>query len=291
VSAVVETIQLTKTFGRTQAVRAVSLHVGEGETFGFLGKNGAGKSTFIELVCGLLPPDDGEVVILGRRWRRVPPSARQHIGYVAQEPRFDPSSNADDLGRFIAPFYPTFDSRFFSTLLDLLSVPKKTRSDALSTGMRTRLALALALAHRPRLLILDEPTAGLDPLARHEFHALLLETARLSPRATFFSSHLIEDVQKLAQRVAIIDAGVVDFIGPLTALTEEVRAFPATARGELVSVGAVLGDKTRLLGVSLGPDEWVGRATPETWQRLGVPTRALSFEEALVAVIGRRRER
>jgi ABC-2 type transport system ATP-binding protein len=291
VSAVLETIRLTKTFGRTQAVRAVSLRVEEGETFGFLGKNGAGKSTFIELVCGLLPPDDGEVVILGRHWRRVPPSARQHIGYVAQEPRFDPSSNADDIGRFIAPFYPTFDSRFFSTLLDLLSVPKKTRSDALSTGMRTRLALALALAHRPRLLILDEPTAGLDPLARHEFHALLLETARLSPRATFFSSHLIEDVQKLAQRVAIIDAGVVDFIGPLSALTEEVRAFPATARGELVSVGAVLGDKTRLLGVSLGTDEWVGRATPEAWQRLGVPTRALSFEEALVAVIGRRRER
>ena len=288
---VLETVRLTKTFNGTPAVRGVSLRVEDGETFGFLGKNGAGKSTFIELVCGLLVPDDGEIALVGTRSRRVPASARRQIGYVAQEPRFEPSSNAIDLGRFVSSFYPTFDSHFFNTLLDLLSVPQKTRSDALSVGMRTRLALALALAHRPRLLILDEPTAGLDPLARHEFYALIVESARLSPRATFFSSHLLEDVQKLADRVAIIDAGVVGFVGPLAALTAEVRAFPSSLRVDVAGVGAVLGDTGRLLGVALQPDECVGSATPEAWQRLGVPTRALSFEEALVALLGRRRER
>lgn len=290
-SPILETIRLSRSFNGVPALRSISLHVNKGETFGFLGKNGAGKSTFIQSVCGLLEPDEGEVVLLGERWRSVPATARQRIGYVAQEPRFDPALNARELGRFVAPFYPTFDRRFFTDLLDLLSVPTERRSDALSTGMRMRLALALALAHRPPLLVLDEPTAGLDPLARHEFHALLKESARLSPRATFFSSHLVEDVQKMADRVGIVDGGALCFVGAPSALTNQVRAFPERARAEVAAVGAILGDPARLLGVTIQPDELVARASPEAWQRLGITTRLLTFEEALVAVIGRRRER
>jgi ABC-2 type transport system ATP-binding protein len=288
---VLETHQLTKAFGRTVAVRGVSLHIDAGETFGFLGRNGAGKSTFLQLVCGLLVPDAGEITLLGRRARSVPASARRDIGYVAQEPRFDPWMNAVALGRFVAPFFPGFDARFYDELLDLLGVPRGTRSEALSVGLRTRLALALALAHRPKLLVLDEPTAGLDPLARHEFHALLRETGRRNARATFFSSHLVEDVEKLADRVAIIHAGVLEFVGPFSLLTDEVRVFPQAARAAFVEDGALLGEAGRVVGLDVAPDELVGRASAQAWERLGVPARRLSFEDALVAVICGRRDR
>ena len=204
---VLETEGLCKSFGRHAAVVDVSVRIHEGETFGFLGENGAGKSTFIQMVTGILVPDRGSVSLLGHKATKVPSSWRAQIGYVAQEPRFDPWMNALELGAFIRPFFPGHDRALFSSLLQKLDVPTQQRIETLSVGQRARLAVAAALAHRPRLLILDEPTAGLDPLARRELHAILAATARENPRATFFSSHIVDDVLQLANRVGVLDGG------------------------------------------------------------------------------------
>lgn len=284
-ATVLETRRLTRRFGGQTAVRSVSLRIEEGESFGFLGRNGAGKSTFIQMVCGVIAPDDGDITLLGRTARAVPASWRQHIGYVAQEPRFDPWLTATGLGDFVAPFFPTWDRTFYRELLELLAVPDRQRIETLSVGIRARLALAVALAHRPRLLILDEPTAGLDPLARRDFHVLLARTAASHPRATVFSSHLIDDVERLAGRIGIIDHGALVYDGQLAGLGDEVRRFDAALRPSLPPEVAVLGPAEG------HPDQLVGRATDAVWEASGVEATPLAFEAALIAVLARQRER
>jgi len=283
---VLETRGLTRRYGGRAVVRSVSLRIEEGETFGFLGRNGAGKSTFIQMVCGVVAPDEGEIALLGRTARAVPASWRRDIGYVAQEPRFDPWMTATSLGDFMAPFFPTWDRTFYRELLDTLAVPDRQRIETLSVGVRARLALATALAHRPRLLILDEPTAGLDPLARRDFHALLERTAQSHPRATFFSSHLVDDVERLAGRIGIIDDGALLYQGRVDGLGDEVRRFDAALRGSLPPEVAVIGPTD-----GQHCQQLVGRASPEVWAATGVDATPLAFEAALIAVLAGKRER
>jgi ABC-2 type transport system ATP-binding protein len=284
-ATVLETRRLTRRFSGRTAVQSVSLRVEEGETFGFLGRNGAGKSTFIQMVCGVIAPDDGEITLLGRTAKAVPAAWLHHIGYVAQEPRFDPWLTATGLGDFVAPFFPTWDRAFYRELLEILTVPDRQRIETLSVGVRARLALAVALAHRPRLLILDEPTAGLEPLARRDFHVLLERTAASHPRATFFSSHLVDDVERLAGRIGIIDDGALMYQGPVAGLGDEVRRFDAASRPALPPGVATLGVANE------HPGMLVGRATPTVWATFGGEAIPLSFEDALVAMLGRKRER
>jgi ABC-2 type transport system ATP-binding protein len=304
--AVLETFGLGKSFGKKKAVVDVSLRLCEGETFGFLGENGAGKSTFVQMVCGVLAPDRGEVELLGRRARRVPSSWRALIGYVAQEPRFDPWMTAVELGGFIAPFFPGHDKAYFGSLLRRLDVPPQQRIETLSLGQRARLAVAAALAHRPRLLILDEPTAGLDPLARRELHALLLQTAAAHPRATFFSSHIVDDVLQLANRVGVLDGGALVYDGTPGDLAGAVRRVAAADRGLLPPEARVLADHGEFVVVQAGADAWRAFAATPVFAAYdaspddaGVvppppsprypPSTPLGFEEALLALLAARR--
>ena len=144
--------------------------VSQGEVYGLLGRNGAGKTTMLRILMGIVRPDAGTIELLGKRTKRVTVSLKQRIGYVSQEPMFYSWMTAEHLGRFVGSFYPTWDKQEFSRLLDALDVPKDRRAADLSGGTRSKLGLALARAPRPELLLLDEPTAGLDPVARREFH-------------------------------------------------------------------------------------------------------------------------
>ena len=216
-------------YGKVTALDGLSLTVRQGEMFGFLGRNGAGKTTTLKLLMGLLRPDSGEVSVLGQRVTRMSVTLKQRIGYVCQEPNFYPWMTADQLGSFVGSFYPSWDSPEYQRLLRLLDVPRDRRALEMSGGTRTKLGLALALAPRPELLLLDEPTAGLDPVARREFNDQLQALQREQGTTVMFSSHLVGEVEQLAQRVGIVQAGRCCFEGEVGSLRASVRRVVADA--------------------------------------------------------------
>jgi ABC-2 type transport system ATP-binding protein len=218
---------IRRRFGKVQALDGLSLTVNRGEVYGFLGRNGAGKTTAIRILMGIVRPDAGTIDLLGQRTKRVTVSLKQRIGYVSQEPMFYSWMTPSQLGRFVGSFYPTWDKGEFSRLLVALDVPEGRRAADLSGGTRSKLGLALALASRPELLLLDEPTAGLDPVARREFHDQLMLLQRERGTTVFFSSHLVGEVEQLAHRVGIVQAGRTRFEGDVAALRASVRRIVA----------------------------------------------------------------
>ncbi len=214
---------IVRRFGKVVALDGLSLSVRQGEVYGLLGRNGAGKTTALRVLMGIIRPDKGAIELFGTRTRRVTVPFKQRIGYVSQEPSFYSWMTATQLGRFVSSFYPRWDQHEFTRLLSALDVPAERRSGELSGGTRSKLGLALALAPRPELLLLDEPTAGLDPVARREFNDQLALLQRERGTTVMFSSHLVGDVEQLAQRVGIVQAGRARFEGDVTALRASVR--------------------------------------------------------------------
>jgi ABC-2 type transport system ATP-binding protein len=154
---------------------------------------------------------------------------KRQIGYVSQEQHFYPWMTARRLGEFTSSFYPTWDHAEYARLLTALDVPPDRRSVELSGGTRSKLALALALAPRPPLLLLDEPTTGLDPVARREFNELVALMAAQHGTTVFFSSHLVDEVESIATRVAIVQAGRMRVEGRVSELRDRVRAIEIAA--------------------------------------------------------------
>ncbi|MEM7384402.1 MAG: ABC transporter ATP-binding protein, partial [Verrucomicrobiota bacterium] len=221
--SVLETRGLRKAFGRVEVVRDLNLSVRKGEIYGFLGRNGAGKTTTIRMLMGILKPDGGHINLLGKRVRRVGRKEKQQIGYVSQEQHFYPWMSCRVLGQFTGGFYPDWDDAEYLRLLKVLDLPPDRKTSHLSGGMKMKLALALALAHRPGLLILDEPTAGLDPVARREFLEIIATQSRNEERTTFFSTHRIDEVDRVGDRVGILHEGIMRYEGDLDVLKRSVR--------------------------------------------------------------------
>lgn len=246
---------IRRRFGKVQALDGLSLMVRRGEIYGFLGRNGAGKTTTLRMLMGIIRPDAGSIELFGVRIKRVSVSLKQRVGYVSQEPMFYPWMTAAQLGRFVSSFYPTWDRQEYSRLLRALDVPDSRRAADLSGGTRSKLGLALALAPRPDLLLLDEPTAGLDPVARREFHDQLLWLQRERGTTVLFSSHLVGEIEQLAHRVGIVQAGQTRFEGEVSTLRAAVRriiadpSFVPTSgferlRADVYQAGAALWDST-----------------------------------------------
>jgi len=160
---------LTKRFGSLQVLDGLTLSVRRGEVFGFLGRNGAGKSTAIRMIMGITKSDAGAIEIFGQPLHTNLIGTRQRIGYVAQDQNMYPWMTPKAISRFVRGFYPQWDESRYRHLLGDFGLPPKRRIGTFSGGMKAKLALTLALATRPELLILDEPTAGMDPVARREF--------------------------------------------------------------------------------------------------------------------------
>ena len=205
---VIETCDLSKQFGTVQAVSALNLRVARNQVTGFLGRNGAGKSTTIKMLLGMTHPTSGSGLLLGRSITDPKQSleARRQVAYCGEDKQLYSFMTVQQLIRFTASFYTDWRSDVASRLLDQFQLPPGRKIKALSKGMRTKLALLLALARRPLLLILDEPTEGLDPVAIEE----LLQTLSGLPAdgtSVFFSSHQISEVERIADRVCIIDRG------------------------------------------------------------------------------------
>jgi ABC-2 type transport system ATP-binding protein len=254
--------KVSRRFGKVHALDELSLEVREGEIYGFLGRNGAGKTTTLRILIGILRPDSGSIDLFGGRVNRVTVSLKQRIGYVSQEPTFYPWMTAEQLGRFVGGFYPTWDATEFRRLTRLLDIPERRRSIELSGGTRAKLGLALALASRPSLLLLDEPTAGLDAVARREFNDLLAQLHRERGTTVILSSHQVGEVEQLAQRVGIIQAGRACFEGDAATLRAQIRKVTAPlAIGLPDGFEQVRGDIYRA-----APERWDSWVWPEGTQ-------------------------
>jgi ABC-2 type transport system ATP-binding protein len=205
---VIETHQLTKRFGQFTAVEALDLAVHRQQITGFLGRNGAGKSTTIKMLLGMTHPSGGTGTVLGKRIDdpRENREARRHIAYVGEDKQLYAFMTVEELIRFTRSFYDDWRPDVANRLLTQYQLPPKRKVRALSKGMRTKLALLLALARQPELLILDEPSEGLDPVSIEELLQTLV-TAASDGTTIFFSSHQIAEVERIADRVCIIDRG------------------------------------------------------------------------------------
>ncbi|MDF1816410.1 MAG: ABC transporter ATP-binding protein [Verrucomicrobiales bacterium] len=217
-----EACDITCLYGSTIAVDQLSLKVPKGSIYGFLGVNGAGKTSTIKMLMGILPPAHGEICILGEWQKRVSPRSRRHLAYVSQEQFFYPWMKPHRLAKFVRAFYPDWKQSQFESLLMRFQLPANKSVTEMSGGMKTKLALALALSSQPGILILDEPTAGLDPVARREFMDIVITEAGEKGTTTFFSSHLVNEVEQCADTVGILHRGKLLHEGPLDLLMKQV---------------------------------------------------------------------
>ncbi len=196
-----------KSFRKQEVLRGTTLQVEKGKTFAFLGRNGAGKTTAIGLMMGLLKRDAGEIRVLNLDPATHAIEVRRRVGYLAEDQTMYGWMRCEEILRFMAPFYPTWDHQLALQYAKDFEVPLQTRIKHLSKGQNVRLGLVLALAHRPELVILDDPALGLDPIMRKQFNCDLITHLQGQGRTVFYSSHLLYEVEPVADEVAILDHG------------------------------------------------------------------------------------
>ncbi|MBN1805665.1 MAG: ABC transporter ATP-binding protein [Sedimentisphaerales bacterium] len=206
---VLETQGLTKYYGDSPAVNHLNLKIPRGCICGFVGRNGAGKTTAIKLMLGLLRPTAGSSRLLDCDSSQLTPEIRQRIGYVTEGHRLFRWMSIAGLEKFQRAFFPEqWDGKFFADMIEYFELPKKKKIKHLSNGQRAQVSLALALAPNPELLIMDDPTLGLDAAIRRQFLEGMIELIMREGRTVLFSSHILGDVERVSDRIVVIDKGV-----------------------------------------------------------------------------------
>jgi ABC-2 type transport system ATP-binding protein len=238
---------VAKRFGSQQVLVDESFRVERGRTFAVLGRNGAGKTTTIQMMLGLLAPDAGEIRVLGLDPARSAVELRRRVGYLAEDQRMFGWMKVQELLRFTAAFYPTWDAALAKDLAGRFELSATVRVKHLSKGQGVRLGLLLALAHRPELVILDDPTLGLDPIMRKEFLRDVVTHLQGRGATVFFSSHLLYEIEPVADEVAILEGGRIVRQMETEALRGHVkRLILATADYErLAPLPGMLGEQRR----------------------------------------------
>lgn len=321
-SPVVELRGLGHRFGRHRLFEGLDLDVPRGAVFGLLGRNGTGKTTTLQLLMGLLRRQEGLVKVLGHDPAREPLAVRAQVGYVPERPRFYPWMRVGELIGFVARHRPTWDFVWAEELGELFGLDPERRIGELSKGENALLALLVAVAFRPPLLLLDEPAQGLDPVARRRFFEGVLAGYGEEGGTVLISSHLIRDISTLVDHVAILGRGGLVRSSSVETLRRDVRAFRMVATGAagndtagndpagndpagndpLDALGRIAG--LRLLGVErfgrrqrvvvdLSGQDSSGEATAEwqTWrsawgETARIEEESLDLEEIFFALVG-----
>ncbi len=232
-----------KAYGKKKVLNGVDLKVGPGSVIGLLGRNGAGKTTLLKSVLGLLRADQGTVTTLGENAWDLSAAAKSRIGYVPQGYRPYPWLQAGQLIEHTASFYPRWDGVLVTRLTEAWGIDPAARVGTLSEGEAQKLAIILALGHRPDLLVFDEPVASLDPSARRDFLKIILGVVAERPCTVFFSTHITSDLERVADAVAVLKSGVIDYCGGLDELKDMVKRLrvrvPGGVPADLVGVGVL----------------------------------------------------
>jgi ABC-2 type transport system ATP-binding protein len=198
---------LSKRFGKRAAVDGLSFEVPTGGVCGFLGRNGAGKTTAIRMLMNLTEPSAGQALLLGLDARRHHTELMARVGYVAEVPMLYDWMTVRELARFTSQFYAKWNTAAVEAMLGRFGIDQRQKVRHLSRGTHAQLALALALGHDPELLILDEPATGLDVLVRRDFLESIIQIIQQEGRTVLFSSHLVHEVERVADQIVVIEAG------------------------------------------------------------------------------------
>jgi ABC-2 type transport system ATP-binding protein len=224
--------RITHYYGKERALDTVSFQVEPGTIFALLGRNGAGKTTALKCLLGFLPPTRGRAKLLGHDATRLPPDLRNRVGYVAEGHQLVRWMRVRDHIKFQKASFESFDEDLCRDYLKRLNLPLKRRAFQLSRGMRAQLALALALAQRPELVVLDDPAMGLDAVVRREFLEVMIDLIQEQGRTLLFTSHILTDVERVADRIAILDRGVLRVNAPLDVAKDRICRYRAIFEGD-----------------------------------------------------------
>src|SRR5579863_2752096 len=228
---------LWKRFGRFEALRGLSFDVPEGSAFAMIGANGAGKTTTIKVLMNILEPTSGSATLLGVDSRKISPRELGQIWYVSENQDMPSRLTVEEYTRYLRPFYPTWDRDLEASIARQLRLPLGRKIGDLSHGMRMKMALMCALPYRPKLLVLDEPFSGLDPLVRDEFMEELLRQA--GEMTVLISSHELGEIDGVATHVAFLDEGKLLFEESMSDLTGRFRKVHITLEAEAARPDAV----------------------------------------------------
>ena len=221
--AAVELQNVSKSYGKKQVLTGLDLSAPKGSVLGLLGTNGSGKTTLIKCALGLIRPQAGEARLLGESAWTLSGNAKARIGYVPQVINLYPWMKVRQLIAYTAAFYTTWNDDLVARLIQEWDIPQDDRLGPLSVGQLQKVAILLALGHEPELLILDEPAASLDPLARRQFLQMIIELAEPGKRTVLFSTHITSDLERVADRVAILKSGRIAWQGLLEDLKEQTH--------------------------------------------------------------------
>lgn len=199
--------ELSRTFGPKVALDHVSLRIPQGSVYGLVGGNGAGKTTLIKHILGLLQAEQGMVQVFGMNPVSNPPAVLSRIGYLSEDRDIAGWMRVDELLNYMQAFFPDWDPVFAQELLDMFELSPYQKVKTLSRGQLARVGLLTALAHRPALLLLDEPSSGLDPVVRRDILTAIIRTVADEGRTVLFSSHLLDEVERVADQVAMLANG------------------------------------------------------------------------------------
>ncbi|MBD3672228.1 MAG: ABC transporter ATP-binding protein [Planctomycetaceae bacterium] len=222
-SAIIETHALKKQFDRKSVLSGIDLSIEAGQVVGLLGTNGSGKTTFIKCLLGLLHPTSGTSAVFGETSWDLSASAKSRLGYVSQEFAMLPWMSVRSMTDYTGAFYENWDKSYVDLLIKEWNLDEKSRVGTLSVGQRQKLAVILALGHHPELLILDEPVASLDPIARRQFLKSLIEFTEEEENTILFSTHITSDLERVASHVVFLEEGTVGFNEELDELKDRVK--------------------------------------------------------------------
>jgi ABC-2 type transport system ATP-binding protein len=284
----IEIQRLTKHYGRRRVVDAVNLNIPTGCVYGLLGRNGAGKSTLIKMLLGMVHPDAGRASLLGEDIRTLRPETRARIAYLAEGHPLYRWMTVAEAVRFASRFYTSWHEGFLERILDHFRLSRNQKIGRLSNGQRAQVSLALALAPDPELLILDDPTLGLDTVVRREFLESMIHLIQRSGRTILFSSHILGDVERVADRVGILVDGVVRVDCPTdyfkSSLRKAVLEFTGSVPDCPPITGLVnqrqIGGKLELTIVGYGDEQ---AAAIESLGAASIDVLEMNLEDAFVA--------
>lgn len=224
-AAVIETRGLTRYFGNRKAVDGLTMSVPRGSVFAFLGRNGSGKTTTIRMLLGLMEPTRGSSRILGQDSQHLTRDVRARVGYISESHSLYEWMTVRGCGEYQSRFYPRWNKQIFDSIVGHFHLDPLAKAGHLSRGERAGLSLAITLAPEPELLILDDPALGLDPVARRSLLESMIYVTRGTDRTILFSSHLLEDVERVADYIGILDRSVLRACCSIETFRSRVQQF------------------------------------------------------------------